>query len=155
MLNLRQAVLYSMIPLNLALTIWVLMGRALFGVEIGWRFMFVLVFIVPVLVVCLTVSTVLAYRQKRRPIRLSGAQAWFQLGVWAALLLGGAALIDYVDADLGEPRESVLIELAGASLTASHRLMYVAAALTVVTWSALMVLLIQGLPRKDRRAQSL
>lgn len=153
MLVLRQSVLYAMIPLNLALTVWVLMGRALFGVEIGWRFVFVLVFIVPVLVVCLTVSTVLAYRQRRRPVRLSGAQAWSQLGLWAALLLGGAALVDFVDADIGEPRESVLIELAGASLTVSHRLMYVAAVLAAVAWSVLMILLIQGLRRKEQRAQ--
>jgi hypothetical protein len=74
--------------------------------------------------------------------------------LWAALLLGGAAVIDFVDADVGEPRESVLIELAGASLTVSHRLMYIAAVLAVVAWSVLMVLLIQGLRGKEQRAQA-
>lgn len=142
-----------MIPVNLALTAWVLAGRGLFGVEIGWRFLFVLLFVMPVLMVSLTVSTVLAYRQRRRPVRLSAGQAWSQLVFWAALVVGGAAVIDFVDADLGEPRESVLIELLGASLAVSHKLMYVSAAVAAVAWLTLTVLLIRGLGRKDAGAQ--
>lgn len=153
MLVLRRWVLYSMIPMNVAMTAWVLLGRGLFGVEIGWRFMFILFFIVPVLAVCLTASTVMAYRQKRRPVRLSTGQAWAQIAVWAALVLGGAAVIDFVDADIGEPRESVLIELLGASLAVSHKLMYVAAAMAGVSWLVLTVLLVLGLRAKNEGAQ--
>lgn len=152
MLVLRRWVLYLMVPLNVALTAWVLAGRGLFGVEIGWRFLFVLFFIVPVLAVCLTASTVLAYRQKLRPVRLSAGQAWSQLVFWAALVFGGAAVIDFVDADLGEPRESVLTEVLGVSLSVSHTSMYVAAAVATIAWLTLVVLLVGGVRVKERSA---
>ena len=63
-----------MIPVNLLLVVWVWFGRVVFGVG-GW-FLFICLFtVVPVVLVALLITTVLAFTQEGRPRALTAVQA--------------------------------------------------------------------------------
>ena len=70
MTKLGRTTLLWMIPLNLLLVLWVWIGRIVFGVG-GWFFVIFLVSVVPVVLIALILTTVLAYTQNGRPRALT------------------------------------------------------------------------------------
>ena len=112
MSNLGRAVLLWMIPVNLLLVVWVWFGRLVFGVG-GWFFLVFLFSVVPVVLVALIVTTVLAFTQHGRPRALTAFQAWAQLLTWLALLGFGAFCPDFGDTE--ESETSLLTQLFGWS----------------------------------------
>ncbi|MBZ5738883.1 hypothetical protein [Nocardioides mangrovi] len=112
MTSLGRTTLLWMIPVNLVVVAWVWIGRIVFGVG-GWFFLIFLVSVVPVLLVALLVTTVLAYTQDGRPRALTGLQAWAQLATWLALLVGGAFMPDFGDTD--DSQLSLLTQVFGYS----------------------------------------
>lgn len=107
----RQTLLW-MIPINLVLVAWVWIGRIVFGVG-GWFFVIFLVSVVPVLLVALLVTTVLAYTQHGRPRSLTSFQATAQLVTWLALLVFGAFTPDFGDTE--DSQLSLLTQVFGYS----------------------------------------
>jgi hypothetical protein len=101
-----------MIPVNLLLVGWIWFGRIVFGVG-GWFFLVFMISVVPVVLVALIVTTVLAYTQDGRPRALTAFQAWAQLMTWSALLLFGAFCPDFGDTEDSET--SMLTQLFGWS----------------------------------------
>ena len=140
-----RTVLLAMIPLNLLLVVWVWIGRMLFGMG-GLNVLIYLFTVVPVLLLALLVTTVLAFTQPGRPRTLTRPQARAQLAVWAGMLLYGAVTIEYGDT-LGSAEEgdtSLLIRALGDSdlgWAATFVAMGVAVLVTVVAWVALLVTL--------------
>ncbi len=139
-----------MIPLNLLLVVWVWIGRTVFGVG-GWLVLIYLVSIVPVLLVGLLITTILAFTQPGRPRSLTRQQAWAQLSVWAGMLAFGTFSVDYAGEEDGEV--SLLTRVLDdneAALEVSWALMWAFAAVTVAAWIALLVTLVAG-RRRERR----
>ena len=127
-----------MIPINLFLVVWVWFGRLVFGVG-GWFFLIFLVSVVPVVLVALLVTTILAYTQDGRPRSLTGFQAGAQLVTWLALLVFGAFCPDF--GDTAESEMSVLTQVFGWSRTALDVSYYVtlgAALVALVAWIVLL-----------------
>jgi hypothetical protein len=83
-----------------------------FGVG-GWFFVIFLVSVVPVLLVALLVTTVLAYTQHGRPRSLTSFQATAQLVTWLALLVFGAFTPDFGDTE--DSQLSLLTQVFGYS----------------------------------------
>ncbi len=110
--TLGRVTLLAMVPLNVVLVLWVWIGRIVFGVG-GWFFLIFLVSVVPVLLVALTLTTVLAYTQHGRPRSLTAVQTWAQLATWLCLLLLGAFTPDFGDAPGSET--SLLTQALGWS----------------------------------------
>lgn len=138
-----------MIPLNLALVAWVWFGRAVFGVG-GWFFLIYLISLVPVLLIALAVTTVLAFTQPGRPRSLTHRQAVAQLAVWAGMLAFGAFSIDV--SDLDDSETSLLVQVLGhgdTTVAVTWALMLVFALATVASWVALVVALVAGRRRTD------
>ena len=69
--------------------VWVWIGRIVFGVG-GWFFLIFLFSIVPVVLIALILTTILAYTQDGRPRSLTPFQAWAQLLTWLGLFGFGA-----------------------------------------------------------------
>jgi hypothetical protein len=144
--RLRASVLWCSIPLNLLLIAWVWLGRGLFGVEWGWMFIIMMVTVVPALVVLLGLTTVLAYRQPARPIRLTAAQCWAQIVIWLAMAAFGLAIVDFDDAGR---TESVLSRWFGeGALGVSEVVAKVSTGAAIVAWLTLLVLLLSGWRKK-------
>lgn len=127
-----------MIPINLFLVVWVWIGRVVFGVG-GW-FLFIFLFtVVPVVLIALTITTVLAYTQHGRPRALTGFQAGAQVVTWLALLAFGAFCPDF--GDTTESEMSVLTQAFGWSRTAldvSYYTAMTAALVALVAWIVLL-----------------
>lgn len=146
--RLRNSVLWCSIPLNVLLIAWVWLGRGLFGVEWGWMFIIMMVTVVPALVVLLGLTTVLAYRQPGRPIRLTSGQAAAQIVIWLAMAAFGIAIADFDDAGR---TESVLSRWFGeGALGVSELIAKVSTGVGVIAWLALLVLLLVGWRRTPR-----
>jgi hypothetical protein len=94
--TLGRVVLLWMVPVNLLVVVWVWMGRVVFGVG-GWFLLVFLLSVVPVLLVALLVTTILAFTQHGRPRSLTRLQACAQLATWVCLVLGGAFCPDFGD----------------------------------------------------------
>jgi hypothetical protein len=134
---------------NVLLIAGVWLGRGLFGVEWGWTFIIMMVTVAPALLVLLGLTTVLAYRQPDRPIRLTAAQAWAQIVIWLAMAAFGFAIVDFDDSGR---TESVLSRWFGESaLGASEVIAKVSTGVGVIAWLALLVLLLSGWRRTPRR----
>ncbi len=136
-----------MIPLNLLLIVWVWIGRIVFGVG-GWFFLIFLMSVVPVLLVALLVTTILAFTRAGRPRSLTRPQALAQIVVWAGLLGTGAFTPDFGDTDDSEI--SLLTQLFGRTrdmLDLSYTIALVCAGITVVAYVVLLVALVAG--RRD------
>ena len=101
-----------MIPVNLFLVLWVWMGRIVFGVG-GWFLLIFLFSVVPVVLVALLISTVLAFTQDGRPRALTTFQAWAQVVTWLALFAFGAFMPDFGDTE--DSQLSLLTQLFGYS----------------------------------------
>ena len=138
MTKLGRATLLWMIPLNLLLVAWIWIGRIVFGVG-GWFFLIFLVSIVPVVLIALILTTVLAYTQEGRPRSLTGTQAWAQLLTWIGLLGFGAFCPDFGDKE--DSHASSLTQIFGhtdAMLDLSYTLTIGFAVLTVVAYVVLL-----------------
>lgn len=107
----RRSTLLLMIPLNLVLCVWVAFGRIVFGV-FGW-FVFLTLPLAAIALVCLTITTVLAWTQDRRPRRLSTSQTVAQWVTWLGMLGLGAFAPDFGDTD--DSTRSLLTQLFGYS----------------------------------------
>jgi hypothetical protein len=146
--KLGRSTLLWMIPLNLLLVAWVWIGRIVFGVG-GWFFVIFLVTIVPVVLIALTLTTVLAFTQEGRPRSLTHVQAWAQVITWLALLGFGAFCPDFGDTD--DSQTSLLTQVfdrTDAVLDLSYTLTLGFALLTVLAYVVLLATLIFA--RQDR-----
>lgn len=148
MTKLGRAALLWMIPLNLLLVAWIWIGRIVFGVG-GWFFLIFLISIVPVVLIALTLTTVLAYTQDGRPRSLTRVQAWAQLLTWIGLLGFGAFCPDFGDTE--DSHLSLLTQVFGhtdAMLDVSYALTLGFALFTVVSYAVLLGALMFG--RRER-----
>jgi hypothetical protein len=141
----RRTVLALAIPLNLALIVWMAFGRSIFGIMTAWMAYLMVLWAGPALLVLLTLSTVLMFCQRRRPARLSAAQAWLQVVCWLCMFVVGAAIVDGDDSGrVG----GILLSVFGNNQTMeniSGIVMLVAGFVGAAAWLALMVLLLIGL----------
>ena len=140
--TLGRVTLLAMIPVNVVLVLWVWIGRIVFGVG-GWFFLIFLVSVVPVLLVALTLTTVLAYTQHGRPRSLTAVQTWAQLATWLCLFLFGAFTPDFGDAPDSEL--SLLTQVFGWSrslLDLSYDLMVGFGAASFVAYLVLLLSLV-------------
>jgi len=112
----RQTLLW-MIPLNLLLIVWVWFGRIVFGVG-GWFLLIFMLTVVPVLLIGLLITTILAFTKPGRPRSLTRPQALVQLVTWAGMLLAGTFVPDLVDAVL--PPESCDVAGVGPAAATYH-----------------------------------
>ncbi len=142
-----RSVLLWMVPANLALVAWVWGGRMLFGVG-GWMLLVYLVSVVPVLLLGLLVTSVLALTQRAEPggrRELTRPQARAQLVMWAAMSVFGAFSFDFGDTE--DSDSALLVEVLGDRewvWAATTTIMAVSALVTVVAWVALVVTLTAG-----------
>lgn len=107
----RQTLLW-MIPVNLLLIVWVWLGRMVFGVG-GWFLLILLVSVVPVMLVGMLITTILAFTQDGRPRALTPLQAAAQLVTWAGLFVLGSFMPDFGDTD--DSQLSLLTQVFGYS----------------------------------------
>ena len=107
----RQTLLW-MIPVNLLLVAWVWLGRIVFGVG-GWFLLIFMLSVVPVLLIAMLVSTILAFTQDGRPRALTPLQAVAQLATWAGLFVLGAFMPDFGDTE--DSQLSLLTQVFGYS----------------------------------------
>jgi hypothetical protein len=145
--KLGRATLLWMIPLNLLLVAWIWIGRIVFGVG-GWFFLIFLISIVPVVLIALALTTVLAYTQRGRPRSLTRTQAWAQLFTWLGLLGFGAFCPDFGDTE--DSHTSLLTQAFGhtdAMLDLSYTVTIGFAVLTVAAYVVLLGALMFG--RRD------
>jgi hypothetical protein len=145
----RQALLW-MIPLDLLLIGWVWIGRIVFGVG-GWVVLIFLISVVPVLLVALVLTTVLAFTQAGRPRALTPLQAWAQVVTWLGLVVFGAFVPDFGDTD--DSQLSLLTQVFGYSdalYDASFVVALVGGGVAVVAYVVLLGALLFG--RRDARA---
>lgn len=147
--TLGRRTLLWMIPLNLLLVAWVWLGRGVFGV-FGWFMVMFTFSVVPILLLALLVTTVLALTQPGRPRALTRTQAWAQITMWLGMLLFGLFMPDFGDAPDSEL--SVLTQVFGPGdglLGVSYLLALALAALTLVAWVVLLVALTGGRRRSS------
>lgn len=132
-----------MIPVNLLLIAWVWLGRVLFGVG-GWFLLIGLLFVVPIMLLALLLTTVLAYTQAGRPRHLTAPQAWSQVATWSLLFSWGLFQPDF--GDTSDSEISFLTQVTGnrteAVLDASYTLAIVSALGATVAWLVLLSLLV-------------
>ncbi len=139
-----RSALWLSVPLNLLLIAWVWLGRAAFGVPWGWMFLILLFTAVPVLLILLGITTVLAFRQPGR--RFTSRQAYAQVAIWVAMVVFGAAIADFDDSG---NTESLLSHWFGpAMLHAGQAIVTAAVVVAAVAWIALLALLIAGRRRE-------
>ena len=112
MSRLGRATLLWMIPVNLFLVAWVWIGRVVFGVA-GWFFVLFMFSVVPVVLIALLVTTILAYTQDGRPRSLTAFQAWSQILTWLGLFAFGAFMPDFGDTE--DSQRSLLTQAFGYS----------------------------------------
>ena len=140
--KLGRATLLWMIPLNLLLIAWVWIGRIVFGVG-GWFFLIFLVSVVPILLIALILTTVLAYTQKGRPRSLTRVQGWAQLLTWIGMFGFGAFTPDFGDTE--DSHISLLTQVFGdsdAMLDLSYTVTIAFALLTFVAYVVLLAALV-------------
>ena len=144
--RLGRVTLLAMIPVNLVIVLWVWMGRIVFGVG-GWFLFIFMISLVPLLLLALSVTTVLAFTQHTRPRALTPLQAWAQLFTWLTLFLFGAFCPDFGDAPDSEI--SLLTQVFGWSqdlLDLSYSLMVGLGAAATVAYLVLLGLLVFARP---------
>lgn len=151
MVLIQRVVFSLMIPLNLCCIAWVWLGRATFGAA-GWWMVIITFTILPVMLVGLCVTTVLAFVQ-RVPAergRITRAQTLAQLGVWGASLGFGFFLVDFTDETNSE--RSVFTAVAGRNVeNLSYTLTWVCMLAAVACYALLLALLIGGFHNRPSR----
>lgn len=137
-----RVVLLWMIPINLLLVVWVWFGRVVFGVG-GWFFLIFMISVVPVVLIALFLTTVLAFTQDGRPRSLTPMQAWAQVLTWIGLFVFGAVVPDF--GDTTESEMSALTQLFGWSrdmLDLSYNIAIGAAVVAILAYGVLLCSLI-------------
>lgn len=150
MATFRAVVFALMIPLNLLLIAWMGFGRMLILGHPGWMFLFVGVAGTPIVFICLLLTTILAFNQKRPRPRLTVTQTWLQIALWAAMLAFGLTV---GDADDVQSYPSLYGALWGEGTPAplEGAILMLAFLMGITTWIWLLTTLIQG-ARPPRRA---
>lgn len=159
MIRVKSFSYHATIPITIALILWVWIGRALFGSGGWWIFIF-LISVTPAMIVLLTVTSVLAIRQ-RQPASigfLTNGQFWCLLTMWLSLLLFGFFVVDF--GDTKESISSAFSQLAGtAAVDASNDLSLVFFVAAIAAYVGLLIQLIIGqeghAERKSRQVQLL
>jgi hypothetical protein len=141
MTRLRELTVTAMPAVTVALIAWIWLGRIVFGLPIGWLVIVGWIYPLPVLAGLLTITSVLAHRQRRGPPRLSTPQTLVQLVLWAALFICGTALPDYTD---GPELPSILQARVGTSAEAAAAVFSASAWVAGGAWLLLLILLIAG-----------
>jgi len=150
---------YATIPINILLILWVWIGRALFGSG-GWWMVIFLVSVTPAMIVLLTITSILAIRQ-RQPAGvgfMTNGQFWCLVTMWASLLLFGFFVVDF--GDTKESISSAFSQVVGTdAVDTSNALSIVFFVIAVVAYVGLLIQLIVGqdgrLERKNRQQQTL
>lgn len=106
MLELRQDIPALAMPLNILLLLWMIGGRALF-IPSG-LLVLLCVFVSPLLVICLVVTTRLMRRPPGRV--LTSGQAWAQIVLWVSMFGFGFTCLDGGGDGISR---SVLTKIAG------------------------------------------
>ncbi|MEV3901976.1 hypothetical protein AB0K11_06585 [Mycobacterium sp. NPDC050551] len=141
MATLSRVVVAAMIPMNIAMILWVWVGRAMFGGTLGLIALVSTVTVVPVLVIMLSASTWSALRQARGHGRLTTAQTTVQLLLWLVLLVVGAVLPDVADDKVEQSVLTRAVGWSGELLSISFELAKWLAVAALICWIALMALL--------------
>lgn len=142
--GLGRQVLLWMIPINVAVLLWVWLGRVLFGVA-GWMVVIILFSALPVMLLAMLVTTVLAYTQPGRPRWLTTAQTRAQVFFWLSLVLVGLCVEDATDEPgSGQSALTVLIGRSDTTLELSNILAIGGSGVAVVAWTALLLSLTVG-----------
>ncbi len=153
MIALRNFAYYATIPINIALIFWVWIGRALVGSG-GWWVLLFLIYVVPVLIVALGLTTVLAILQHRPASSglLSGAQFISLVVLWLSMFGFGLFIVDFGDSK--DSYSSAFSQIFGAgTLDVSDAISRRFAYSTVLAWVTLLVFLIIGMQgRAERKA---
>jgi hypothetical protein len=150
---------YATIPINVVPILWVWIGRALFGSG-GWWMVIFLVSVTPVMILALTITSILAIRQ-RQPASvgfLTNGQFWCLTTMWLSLLLFGFFVVDF--GDTKESISSAFSQLAGtAAVDASNTLSIIFFVTSIAAYIGLLIQLIIGqdgrLERKSRQQQTI
>lgn len=141
--------------MSILMPLWVLAGRAVFGVPLGWAFL-ALLMALPLMYSILAGTTVLALIQAqlqgRQQPRLSALQAWLHVLFWISLGLLGVTILDCYSEDCDveyypQNRYSVLTRLFGwipGVVHLSRWLMYFFLAMSMLLWLALAIVLAVG-----------
>ncbi|MFC7448333.1 hypothetical protein [Rhodococcus daqingensis] len=151
MTELRAFTFYVMIPLNLLLVLWVWIGRAFLGAG-GWWIVILTYTAVPVLILALGLSSILAITQ-RVPAsagRLTPPKWATHLVVWAAMFGFGFFLVDV--GDDADAEKSVFTQVVGVNsgtIAVSNTLTSICVLTFLAAWVVLLVLLIAG--QRSRR----
>lgn len=159
MIGVKSFSYYATIPVNIALILWVWIGRAAFGSG-GWWILIFLFSVTPAMIVLLTITSILAIRQ-RQPASigfLTNGQFWCLVTMWLSLLLFGFFVVDF--GDTKESISSAFSQVAGtAVIDVSNSLSLVFFVAAVAAYVALLIQLIIGqdgrTERKSRQVQPL
>lgn len=160
--RLWQIICTSMVPVNLAILIWLLPARFVLGIA-GWNTVIFGVIGLPIVAISLVATTLLARggrsenSRARLPKRVAAVAGVNQITVWAALAIFGATWVDVDDPSTSrtDPEMSGLIAVAGWSehnLRLSYRLADLSYAAALCAWVLLVVTLVCGRRRANRSA---
>ena len=141
MSSLGRGVLVAMIPVNLVMLAWVWFGRLFFGAG-GW-FLLILLYVLPFVFLALLATTLLGFLGTQPPRALTRSQAVAQLVMWGAMWSFGFFLVDFGDMEGSDL--SAFTQVVGrndATLGISWTVAIASAAVTVVAWVVLLVLLL-------------
>ena len=144
--------LWLMIPSVLFFPAWVWIGRVVFGVG-GW-FIFILLPVAAVALVCLLITTILALTRRGSPKSLTAAQTFLQWSVWTALFTWGLFMPDFGDTE--DSKTSILTQVFGYSdnlYDVSFTVSFIAASASALLWVALLFSLIANRGSEARAAQ--
>ena len=159
MVGIKAFSYYATIPVNIVLILWVWIGRALFGSG-GWWMVIFLVSVTPAMIVLLTITSILAIRQ-RQPASvgfMTNGQFWCLVTMWLSLLLFGFFVVDF--GDTKESISSAFSQLAGtAAVDISNSLSIIFFVIAIVAYVGLLIQLIVGqdgrVERKSLQQQTL
>ncbi len=155
--RLWRIVCAAMIPINVLMVVWLLPARFVLGVG-GWNTVIFAVSCLPVVVIALTATTVLARVGQPQPIvspLVAAIATLSQITVWAALITVGVGLVDVDDPSTSrmEPEKSLLISLAGWSehtLALSNRVANTSFFIALGAWGILLITLLYARSRARR-----
>lgn len=150
----------AMIPMNVAILVWLLPARFVLGVD-GWNTVIFGVTGLPIVACALTATTLLARAVHRGPSPaplapwVAAVAAISQITVWVALIAFGVGWVDVDDPSTSrtEPQKSVLINLAGYSdhtLALSNRVAELSYVTALGSWGILLITLLHARRRRDR-----
>jgi len=150
---------HATILVNIVLILWVWIGRALFGSG-GWWMVIFLVSVTPAMIVLLTITSILAIRQ-RQPASigyLTNGQFWCLLTMWLSLLFFGFFIVDF--GDTKESISSAFSQVVGASaVDTSNALSLIFFVAAIAAYVGLLIALIIAqdgrIERKSRQHQTL